>query len=338
MSQSETVSNFRDRGFSNSPQPIDAIGRRERAADVVLAKTSTDRVDLIERLPVGIMKRCDFAITHIARKRPGHGMTDIGVKSASYAACVHLEQFAGCDIWRDGRSERIGTLQVGMAHISDMRHSWQADIPSPFDVVNFCIPESALDEVTEDLRIPKILELRCPIGAARTDTVMTNFGLALLPALHNANQTNQLFVDHAALAITVHLVNTYGISQTRKLGYHGGLASWQERRAKEIVRAKLAGDISLKELASSCGLSPSHFGRAFKQSVGCAPYQWLIKQRVELAKQLILNTNEPLCQIALATGFVNQSHFTRVFSQHTKASPAAWRRDQVRSQAIKVGY
>jgi AraC family transcriptional regulator len=50
---------------------------------------------------------------------------------------------------------------------------------------------------------------------------------------------------------------------------------------------------------------------------------------VELAKHLILNTDEPLCQIALAAGFVDQSHFTRVFSQRVRVSPAAWRRDNL---------
>jgi transcriptional regulator GlxA family with amidase domain len=54
-----------------------------------------------------------------------------------------------------------------------------------------------------------------------------------------------------------------------------------------------------------------------------------VHQRVELAKHLILNTDEPLCQIALAAGFVDQSHFTRVFSQRVRVSPAAWRRDNL---------
>jgi AraC-like DNA-binding protein len=108
------------------------------------------------------------------------------------------------------------------------------------------------------------------------------------------------------------------------------LASWQERRAKELLRADLSGDICLQELASACRLSSSHFSQAFKQTVGCPPHQWLLHQRVEQAKNLILNTKLPLCEIALATGFADQSHFTRVFSQRVKASPAAWRRAQGR--------
>jgi AraC-like DNA-binding protein len=113
----------------------------------------------------------------------------------------------------------------------------------------------------------------------------------------------------------------------------GGLAPWQETRAKQLLRENLSGDISVKDLAGACGLSVGYFNRAFRQSVGCTPHRWLTHQRLELAKQLILNTGDPLCEIALAVGFVDQSHLTRVFSQHVKASPAAWRRAQAR-QAV----
>ena len=115
--------------------------------------------------------------------------------------------------------------------------------------------------------------------------------------------------------------------QFRPKYVRGGLAPWQEKRAKEMLRANLSGDLGLPELASACRLSSGQFSRAFKRTVGCPPHQWLLHQRVERAKELILNTDEPLRAIALDTGFADQSHFTRVFSQRVKATPAAWRRD-----------
>jgi AraC-like DNA-binding protein len=102
------------------------------------------------------------------------------------------------------------------------------------------------------------------------------------------------------------------------------------RRAKDLLCADLSANLGLAELAGACRLSVSRFSQAFRQTVGCPPHQWLMMQRVERAKELILNTDQSLSEIALAIGFADQSHFTRVFSQRVEVSPAAWRRAQER--------
>jgi len=304
--------------------------RGDADASVVFAQTSADRVDLIERLSVGTIPGNDFAITHIARQRVGHGMTDSAAKRESYVACVHLERLGEYDIWCDGEQESPGPLASGVLHVNDMRRSWRADIRDPFRVVNFCIPQSAFDDITEGEGGAPVEELHCPMSLARVDDVLKNFAMALLPALANPDQANKLFADFAARAVTAHLAKTYGAVPFRPKYGRGGLAPWQEKRAKEMLRANLSGDLSLPDLASACRLSAGHFSRAFKQTVGCPPHQWLLHQRVERAKELILNTKEPLCAIALETGFADQSHFTRVFSDRVRASPGAWRRGQAR--------
>jgi AraC family transcriptional regulator len=311
-------------------QPLKPFDPHQTDISVVFAQTSRDRVDLLERLSIGSIPGADFSITHIARKKAGHGLTENAAKRQSYVACVHLEKLDAHDVWCDGEHELSVALKAGTMHVNDMRHSWRADIESPFHVVNFCVPQSAFDEITSEEGRAPIAELHCPISLARTDAVLANFAMALLPALARPDQANRLFADHAARAVTAHLAKNYGEVEFRPKYGRGGLAPWQQRRAKELLRENLSGDLSLPELASACRLSAGHFSRAFRQTVGCPPHQWLLYQRVERAKQLILNTDEPLCQIALDTGFADQSHFTRVFSQRVKTSPAAWRRDQGR--------
>ena len=106
----------------------------------------------------------------------------------------------------------------------------------------------------------------------------------------------------------------------------GGLAAWQEKRAKDMLAGSLDGAITIAEIAAQCGLSASHFARAFRQSTGIAPHSWLVKHRLNIAKDLLRNRALALSNIALQCGFADQSHFTRVFSQEMGTSPGMWRR------------
>jgi AraC family transcriptional regulator len=106
----------------------------------------------------------------------------------------------------------------------------------------------------------------------------------------------------------------------------GGLAPWQERRAKALMSSRMEGDISLDELADECRLSRSYFARAFKKSTGDSPHRWMLGRRVETAKEMLLHSDAPLAEIALVAGFADQSHMTKVFSRIVGATPGAWRR------------
>ena len=111
----------------------------------------------------------------------------------------------------------------------------------------------------------------------------------------------------------------------------GGLAPWQVKRACERLDSDLGGKLSLQQIAAEFDLSVSHFSRAFRISTGLPPHQWLLRQRVKAAKQLMTVRDLPLSEIAISAGFANQSHFTRVFSAAVGVSPgsvaprSAWR-------------
>ena len=105
----------------------------------------------------------------------------------------------------------------------------------------------------------------------------------------------------------------------------GGLAPWQERRAKEMITANLGG-MPLKGLAGECRLSMSHFSRAFHRSVGMPPHRWLMKRRIEVAKEKLHDGRMSLTDVAAACGFSDQSHLSRVFRQTVGVSPGVWRR------------
>jgi transcriptional regulator GlxA family with amidase domain len=105
----------------------------------------------------------------------------------------------------------------------------------------------------------------------------------------------------------------------------GGIAPSALRRVREHIDNNLAEHIEISDLASLTGLSPCHFSRAFKQSMGVPPHRYLTSRRVQEAARLIESTNRPMFEIALDVGFSDQSHFTRVFSARFGESPARYR-------------
>ena len=78
----------------------------------------------------------------------------------------------------------------------------------------------------------------------------------------------------------------------------GGLAPWAERRCRELMRERLSEDITLDELAEEARLSPFHFARMFKQSVGVPPRVYLTRLRVEKACELLAATDLSVTEIA----------------------------------------
>ncbi|MDQ0314926.1 helix-turn-helix domain-containing protein [Amorphus orientalis] len=106
----------------------------------------------------------------------------------------------------------------------------------------------------------------------------------------------------------------------------GGLATWVERRALELMQARLAEDISLDELAAEAGLSPFHFARMFKQSVGVPPRVYLTRLRVEKACDLLEHSDLPITAIALEVGYSSNQVLARVFAKHMRVTRSDYRR------------
>jgi AraC family transcriptional regulator len=110
----------------------------------------------------------------------------------------------------------------------------------------------------------------------------------------------------------------------------GGLAPWQVDRVIAHVDAHMASTIQAKDLAALINMSKGQFFRAFKVSVGMPPLQYIARRRIERARELMKTTSEPLCQIAIACGLYDQSHFCRVFRRLVGQSPRAWRQANAR--------
>jgi AraC family transcriptional regulator len=94
------------------------------------------------------------------------------------------------------------------------------------------------------------------------------------------------------------------------------------------IHDKIAEPISVPMLSAVAGLSRSHFSQAFRSSVGHSPHAHIVRLRIERAMTLMVETELPLSEIALLTGFSDQAHFSNKFRRMTGITPMRWRRTQ----------
>ena len=84
--------------------------------------------------------------------------------------------------------------------------------------------------------------------------------------------------------------------------------------------------ITAKDIAGASGFSPNYLSRKFREATGVGVHEYLIFVRLRSAAAELISSDASVTEIAIRCGFADQSHFTRVFSAHVGASPAAWRR------------
>jgi AraC family transcriptional regulator len=105
----------------------------------------------------------------------------------------------------------------------------------------------------------------------------------------------------------------------------GGLAGWQVRRIRAAAETRLA-ELTAARLAAEVGLSVFHFTRAFRESFGVSPGQWLIDQRIARSRKLLRESRRTVDDIALSVGYRSGSQLARIFRARTGLTPQALRR------------
>jgi AraC-like DNA-binding protein len=247
-------------------------------------------------------------------------------RNNGYLLCLQRRSLLAPNYWVDGRSVALTPLRGGQFLLLDLIQEHTSISHGDVDCISTYISREALQRFHEEHDMPVVSSLRTDDGMVFNDDVIRHLGETLLPALERPETANQLFVDHVVLALLSHLSARYGERTAVARTTRGGLAPWQERRAKEMILANIDGNLGLAELADACELSRSHFARAFKATTGSSPFQWMLAQRIERAKDLLLRSNLAIEQIAEHCGFADQSHFSRTFLKFAGDTPGQWRR------------
>jgi AraC family transcriptional regulator len=240
----------------------------------------------------------------------------------TFVLALYLTDLPYHELWSEGRAFISQGYKAGSIRIVNLEREFSANVFHPHESMAFYIPRAALDEFAVEHDLPRVRDIVCEPGTR--DPVLECLAGALQPVLQNQTNNDALLVDYIALALCARLTSAYGRAESKPA--KGALSAAQVRRATEYMVEKCDDDISLADIAAECGLSRGYFAQAFKLAVGVAPHQWLRQYRIEKAKGLLRSTRLSIAQIAVSSGFADQSHLTRVFTQSTGDGPAAWRR------------
>jgi AraC family transcriptional regulator len=193
----------------------------------------------------------------------------------------------------------------------------------PFEIIAIALAPSFVAQCFQDTINCDLLHFQeC---RAEYDPHIAQFADYFEAELIDSNYGGNLYGESLALAFSLYLLENYRDRPTPLTRPPGKLSSLQLKTVIEYIHAYLNSELSLIELSSQLNLSPFHFARLFKKSLGISPHKYVLQNRIERAKKSIaISPNVPLSDIALQAGFYDQTHFGKAFKKYVGVSPKAF--------------
>jgi AraC family transcriptional regulator len=190
------------------------------------------------------------------------------------------------------------------------------------------IPSHTMRQILGPDCPPQLSSAFCPLSEATwEDPFLPTLLLRLWDASAGRVVSDRLLADGALITILSQLLQRSGVCRPRVTSSRAFCAQRLER-VTDYVDAHLSDEFDLTDLAREAGLSLRHFCRSFRSEIGETPHRWIMQRRVERAKELLLQSDLSLVEIADTCGFSDQSHFTRAVKQATGTSPLRLRRER----------
>jgi AraC family transcriptional regulator len=223
--------------------------------------------------------------------------------------------------WRiDGRKQRtqdqpraVSILPAG-THVSVVTHRTSCLV---LEIDPLQLQQGAAPSGGGDLELP----VKLTIPDRNIELLMT----AMQADLEAGSPTGPLYGESLGNALGIYLIQRFGVFAPKFEPYKGGLPKPRLNRVREYIEHNLANNISLTALAEVAGLSLYHFAKAFKQSTGATPHQYLLTRKIDRAKELLNDPKRSVLEASARTGFVDQSHFTKTFRRLVGVTPTEFR-------------
>lgn len=281
-------------------------------------------LDTVSSLSTRSIQGSRMTVSRLSIRADRLGLTRPVPAEDAFVVAVYLHDLADHELWSRGRPVLRRGYAAQSMRIVNLQDEYAANLLQPHETLVFHIPRRALDGFTDDAGLARVGHLACEPGLV--DPVVGHLAGALSATLALPAVANSLFVDQVCLSVCAHLAGHHGGQRSAPLPAASGLSPGMASRAKELLAAHVAETLSIEDLAQACGLSRSHFGKAFKRSTGLTPHAWRQHYRIERAQALLLGERVDLAAIAALCGFADQSHFSRVFTRLVGDTPGNWRR------------
>jgi AraC family transcriptional regulator len=247
----------------------------------------------------------------------------------AYILNIHMGRVQG-SAYINGKITSDGPTRPGAIHIAHPGDNLRGITFGKVDVSLMTLPVSLLSDMLLEAEVSsghKTAEI-----LRRANFVQDPRLLVLFQALSDVRSSpsglERLRTDALGMAIVSKLLGSYSAhaKDMARMRRHG-LSEFQLRRVHDFVNAHIGYPISLPSLARAAGLSRMHFAAQFRRSTGLSPHDYVLRERVRKAQQILSETRISVLQTALSVGFHTQSHFSTVFKRIVGDTPARWRVD-----------
>jgi AraC family transcriptional regulator len=194
------------------------------------------------------------------------------------------------------------------------------------EVLAFTIDPAFLERLSLEADYPHAIELISTFK--HRDSHIEEVAQSIQREIQTADWGNQLYLDSLANLLAIHLLRNYTSQPLTRSKPKAKLRELALNQVLDYIDAHLEQEIQLSDLAQIANFNPCYFTSLFKRSMGISPWQYVMQQRVERAKQLLKHHNHSLSEIAAQCGFNHQSHFTYQFRKLTGVTPKTYRQER----------
>lgn len=165
-----------------------------------------------------------------------------------------------------------------------------------------------------------------PKSQIEHDPLVRRLSEALAAAERDQSEFGGIYADAIRLVTMARMISADAkATSSVETNRDGGLSKWRLKRVVEYVTEHLDEKVTLADMAAAARLSRMHFAALFFRATGLTPHQYLLKQRVSTAQDMLRTTDKSIVDIALSVGFSTQAHFTTVFKRIVGQTPLKWR-------------